>query len=80
MPRIMPDPKYFSMPSSVVGCVVVTCVALNCRPCSRSVVHSPVALMNSPALIAAACPTTATRSRCPRALTRSTQKPFSALW
>ena len=28
----------------------------------------------------AACPTTVTRSRWPRALTRSTQKPFSELW
>ena len=28
----------------------------------------------------AAWPTTVIRSRCPRALTRSTQKPFSALW
>ncbi len=54
MPRIMPEPKYFSIPSKVVGCVVVTCAALNCRPCSRPVVHSPVALMNSPALMAAA--------------------------
>jgi len=50
MPRIMPEPKYFSIPSSVIGCVVVICVALNCKPCSRSVVHHPVALMNSPAL------------------------------
>ena len=80
MPRIMPDPKYFSIPSKVVGCVVVTLAALNCSPWSRSVVHHPVALTNSPALIAAACPTTATRSRCPRAFTRSTQKPFSELW
>ena len=42
MPRIMPEPKYFSMPSSVVGCVVVIWAALNCSPCSRSVVHMPV--------------------------------------
>ena len=26
------------------------------------------------------CPTTVTRSRCPRALTRNTQNPFSGLW
>lgn len=50
------------------------------RPWSRSVVHMPVALMNSPALMAAACPTTVTKSRWPRALTRNTQKPVSALW
>jgi hypothetical protein len=33
----------------------------------------------SPAEIVAACPTSVTRSRWPRALVRSTQKPFSAL-
>jgi hypothetical protein len=33
-----------------------------------------------PALIIAAWPTTVTRSRWPRALTRSTQNPFSGLW
>ena len=32
------------------------------------------------AFLKAAPPTTVTRSRWPRALTRSTQKPFSALW
>ena len=76
----MPEPRYFSMPSIVVGWVVVRCDALNCSPCSRSLTHHPVALMNSPALTMAAWPTTAMRSRCPRALTRRTQKPFSALW
>ncbi len=40
----------------------------------------PLALTNSPALMTAACPTTAIRSRWPRALTRNTQNPFSALW
>ena len=68
------------MPSRVVGCVVVRLAALNCKPCSRSLTHPPLALMNSPALIVAACPTTVTRSRWPRALTRSTQKPLSGLW
>ena len=48
-------------------------VALNCRPCSRSMIQDPVALMNSPALMAAACPITATRSRWAHALTRSMQ-------
>src|SRR5262245_7336654 len=36
--------------------------------------------MNSPALIVGAWPTTVTRSRWPRALTRKTQKPLSGLW
>ena len=37
-------------------------------------------LRHSPADIVAACPTTVTRSRWLRALTRMTQKPFSAFW
>ena len=32
MPRIMPEPKYFSIPSKVVGGNVVTWAALNCSP------------------------------------------------
>ena len=39
-----------------------------------------MAWTNSPALIAAAAPTTVTRSRWPRTLTRSTQKPCLGLW
>ena len=54
--------------------------ALNCWPWVRSLIHSPEAVIHSPAEIVAACPTTVTRSRCPRALMRRTQKPFSALW
>ena len=64
---------------TVVGGVVLRNRALNCCPCVRSLNHSPVAVIHSPAEIAAECPTTVTRSRCPRALTRSTQKPFSSL-
>src|SRR5882724_1232240 len=36
--------------------------------------------MYSPAAIDGAAPSTVTRSRCPRALMRRTQKPLSALW
>src|SRR6266446_6905144 len=36
--------------------------------------------MYSPGVIVAAVPTTVTRSRCPRTLTRRTQKPVSSLW
>src|SRR6266849_2459159 len=46
----------------------------------RSFTHSPDAVIHSPAAIVAACPTTVTRSRCPRAFARKTQNPFSALW
>ena len=37
-------------------------------------------MIHSPAAIVAEWPTTVTKSRCPRALVRRTQKPFSALW
>ena len=80
MPRIMPEPRYFSMPSSVVGAVAFRKVALNCRPWVRSLTQTPEPLTNSPAEIRAAWPTTVTGSRWPRTLTRSTQKPVSALW
>ena len=52
----------------------------NCSPCVRSLVHSPEAVIHSPAEIIAAWPTAVTRSRWPRALIRSTQKPVSGLW
>src|SRR6516162_607896 len=54
--------------------------ALNCWPWVRSLTHSPEAVIHSPAAMGAAWPTTVTTSRCPRALARRTQKPFSALW
>src|SRR3954452_6006157 len=80
MPRIMPEPRYFSMPSSVVGAVALRKEALNCRPWVRSLTHTPEPLTHSPAEIRAVWPTTVTGSRWPRTLTRSTQKPVSALW
>src|SRR5436309_2560873 len=46
----------------------------------RSLIHSPVAVIHSPAATVAAWPTTVTRSRCERAFVRNTQNPFSALW
>jgi hypothetical protein len=80
MPRIIPEERYFSMPSVDVGAEVRRNRALNCCPWVRSLTHSPVAVIHSPAEIIAAWPTTVTRSRCPRAFARRTQKPFSALW
>src|SRR5215510_9902216 len=76
----MPDERYFSMPSAEVGGEVRRNRALNCWPCVRSFTHSPDAVTHSPAEIAAAWPTTVTRSRWPRALMRRTLKPLSALW
>ena len=46
----------------------------------RSLIQDPLACTNSPAEIIAAWPTRVMRSRWPRALTRSTQKPLSELW
>src|SRR6476619_2958049 len=80
MPLIMPEPRYFSMPSSVVGGLALRKPALNCRPWVRSLIQLPLICTHSPAAMLAAWPTTVTRSRCPRTLTRRTQKPVSELW
>jgi hypothetical protein len=58
MPRIMPEPRYFSMPSIEVGAEVLRKRALNCWPWARSLTHPPDAVIHSPAEIDAACPTT----------------------
>ena len=52
MPRIMPEERYFSMPSAEVGGDVRRNRALNCWPCVRSLTHSPDAVIHSPAAIA----------------------------
>jgi hypothetical protein len=75
MPLIMPEAKYFSMPSAVVGGAARSKSAQNCTLRVRSLTHRPLAWTNSPAPIAAAWPTTVIRSRWPRAFTRRTQKP-----
>src|SRR5271165_1458641 len=80
MPRIIPEPRYFSIPSMELGAEVFRNRALNCWPWARSLIHSPDAVIHSPAEMMAAWPTTVTRSRCPRAFALRTQKPFSALW
>src|SRR5271166_965838 len=80
MPRIIPEPRYFSMPSIVVGAVALRNEALNWTPWVRSLIQLPLAWTNSPAEIIAAWPRTVIRSRWPRALTRSTQNPLSSLW
>src|SRR5215510_9241475 len=80
MPRIIPEPRYFSMPSIEVGADVRKKRALNCWPWVWSLTHSPDAVIHSPAAMMAAWPITVTRSRWPRAFARSTQKPFSLLW
>src|SRR5580704_12354423 len=80
MPRIIPEPRYFSMPSMDVGAEARMKRDLNCWPWVRSLTHSPDAVTHSPAAITAAWPITVINSRWPRALIRSTQKPFSALW
>src|SRR5580704_18395102 len=76
----MPEPRYFSIPSTVVGAVAFRNEALNWTPCVRSLIQDPLAWTNSPAEIIAAWPTRVMRSRWPRALIRSTQKPLSELW
>src|SRR6516165_1324885 len=56
MPRIMPEPRYFSMPSTVVGAAALRNKALNWTPCVRSLIQDPLARTNSPAEIIAAWP------------------------
>jgi hypothetical protein len=65
-PRIMPDDRYFSMPSAEVGGEVRRKRALNCWPWVRSLTYSPEVVIHSPAEIVAAWPTTVTTSRWPR--------------
>src|SRR6516164_7137319 len=58
MPRIIPEPRYFSMPSIDVGAEVRMKRDLNCWPWVRSLTHSPDAVTHSPAAITAAWPMT----------------------
>ena len=67
------------MPSTDEGAEAFKKRTRNCSPCVRSLVHSPEAVIHSPAEIVAAWPTAVTRSRWPRALIRSTQKPVSGV-
>lgn len=68
------------MPSAEEGAAVFRNAARNWSPWTRSLTQSPEAAAHSPAATLAAWPTTVTASRLPRAQTRSTQKPVSALW
>src|SRR5690242_1903439 len=79
MPLTMPLPRYFSMPSLVVGAVLLSMSARNWRPNSRSWIQRPSAVTHSPALTDGSEPTTATRSRRPLVFTLSTAQPFSSL-
>src|ERR1700687_1604844 len=80
MPLTNPLPRYRSIPSAVVAATVFMVLALNCSPCSLSLTHQPSAASHSPAVTEGSDPMTVVSSRCPRALTRRTQKPLSSLW
>jgi hypothetical protein len=80
IPLTKPLPRYRPIPSAVVGGTVFMVVALNWSPCSLSLTHQPSAVSHSPAATEGSDPRTVASSRCPRALTRSTQKPLSSLW
>ena len=43
MPRIMPELRYFSIPSTVVGAATLRNDALNCTPWTRSLTQPPLA-------------------------------------
>src|SRR6516165_8032352 len=74
MPRIIPDARYLSIPSTEVGAEVLRNLVLNCWPCVWSLSHSPVAVIHSPADMTAAWPTTVTSSGRPRTFARITAK------
>jgi hypothetical protein len=63
MPRISPDARYRSIPSSVVGGVAFANDARNCWPWTRSFTQAPLICTNSPAVTVAAWPTTVISSR-----------------
>src|SRR5215472_9591641 len=69
-----PDPRYLSMPSVEVGAVTRKNVARNCGPWSRWFSHRPLAWMYSPTQTEGASPSTVTRSRWPRTLTRTARQ------
>src|SRR5262249_34052700 len=75
-----PEPRYFSIPSTVDGGAQRSSSALNCSPCCGSNTQAPVASTYSPALTLGTAPTTVTSPRRPRAWTRSTAQPDSGLW
>jgi hypothetical protein len=52
MPRIIPEARYFSIPSAEVGAEVWRNRALNCWPWVRSLTQLPVAVTHSPGEIA----------------------------
>src|SRR6266850_6111133 len=79
MPLTMPLPRYFSMPSLLVGAVLLRVSARNWGPNSRSCTQRPSAVIHSPGVTAGREPTTVTWSRCPLTFTLRTAKPFSSL-
>jgi hypothetical protein len=50
----MPEPRYFSIPSVVVGAAALRNEALNWTPCVRSLTQVPLAWRNSPDQLALA--------------------------
>ena len=68
--ELAPEPRYFSMASMDVGAEVHIKRDLNYWPWVRSLIHSPDAVIHSPA-ITAAWPTTVVKSRWPRGLMHS---------
>jgi hypothetical protein len=79
MPLAVPDPKYRSIPASVVGGTTHRCMILHCRLYVWSVIHHPSPSLYSLGAMGGAVLTMVTRSRCPRTMTRSTQWPVFSL-
>ena len=77
MPLIMPEPRYFSIPASVVGASSDTLVARSCSPWMRSTSMIPRARMREPAETRGNVPMTVSRSLRPGMLTFTIRKPVS---
>ncbi len=82
MPGIKPEPRYFSMPESVLGWSGTSETARNCRPCRGSSKNSPVTRTRVPGPTAWNFPITDSGPVVPRSPctdpTRSTRKPVSS--
>ena len=72
MPFTSPEPRYFSMPSAVLGRIGACSVNSNWRPCILLTVHIPRRRSASPGGAAGSVPTATTGSVCPSGTRRAT--------
>jgi hypothetical protein len=76
-PLMRPEPRYFSIPTSVSGTSSVTLVARSCSPWLRSTSRTPRARTREPTATCGNVPTIVSWPRRPGTATLTTRKPFS---